>query len=250
MTRSADILNELVLLSPLVAEISHVTPYKVPVDYFDLLEAIVMARIAAGGNEENSLLQVAGKQMPQDVPQGYFDSLPDSILSKIKTQNSTSVIEELNELSPLLATLPKANLYEVPAGYFEHLSAGIAEQTTSEAKVISVFSRRILVRFAAAAVVFTLIAFGINLIIQHPATGSAFVKASAIKTEEQFNQELARISDDEIISYLKLTADSKDAEIIASSIEESQLPATAEYMDHEFLETFMKELEKTEQKTN
>ena len=185
MTRSTDILKELEQISPAVAKISDETPYQVPVGYFDTLDTVIMARIAAGGIEENTLLDVAGKQMPQDVPQGYFDNLTDSILSKIKAQqNIQTVTEELSELSPLLAGLSKTNLYEVPAGYFENLSADITEKTT-ETKVVSMFSRKVWIRYAAAAVVFGLIAFGIYFFSnQSTVSGPGFPTA---KTEEQIN---------------------------------------------------------------
>lgn len=249
MKRSTEILKELEQISPAVAQISEETPYQVPVGYFDTLDTVIMARIAAGGIEENSLLYVAGKQMPLDVPQGYFDTLSDSILSKIKAQqNIQTATEELSELSPLLAGLSKANLYEVPAGYFENLSVGITEKTT-ETKVVSMFSRKVWIRYAAAAVLFGMIAFGINFFIQQPSNGLVdFIPE--IKTEEQINKELAQISEDEIINYLKMTSDSKDVAAISSVVDQSQLPSEADYMDDAFMESFMKELEQTENKTN
>lgn len=248
MTRNTDILKELEQISPAVAQISEETPYQVPVGYFDTLDTVIMARIAAGGIEENSLLIVAGKQMPQDVPQGYFDTLSDSILSKIKAQQSIqTVAEELNELSPVLAGLSKENLYEVPAGYFENLSAGITEKTT-ETKVVSMFSRKVWIRYAAAAVLFGMIAFGINFFISQSTISGPDIPIA--KTEEQINKELAKISDEEIINYLKMTSDSKDVAAITSIVDQSQLPAEADYMDDAFMESFMKELEQTENKSN
>lgn len=250
MTPGTDILKELEQISKAVAQINRKTTYTVPVGYFDTLHTVIMARIAAGGNEENSLLQVAGKEMPQVIPQGYFETLSDHILSKIKAQQVQTVTEELNELSPVLAGLNKTNLYEVPAGYFENLADNMIQQTTIETKVVSMFSRKIWLRYAAAAVVLGMIAFGINFMLQQPKAVGPIVEISTIKTEEQFNQELVKLSDEEIISYLKLTADSKDAETMASLVDETQLPNEAEYMDDAFLESFMKELEQTEQQTN
>jgi hypothetical protein len=251
MTRSTDILKELEQISPAVAQITGETPYQVPAGYFDTLDTVIMARIAAGGIEETSLLDIAGKQMPQDVPQGYFDTLSDNILSKIKAQNNQSAVDELNELSPVLAGLSKTNLYKVPAGYFENLSSVLTAKTTTETKVVSMFSRRVWIRYAAAAVLFGLIAFGINFFFQQPITnGPVAVNLPTVKTEEQINTELAQISDDEIVNYLKMTADSKDAEAIAAAVDQNQLPTEADYMDDAFMESFMKELEQTENKTN
>lgn len=99
---------------------------------------------------------------------------------------------------------------------------------------------------------FALIAFGISMFIKQPAEVNSPVTAAVYtpKTEQQINKELAQITDEEIISYLKMTADSKDAETMAALVDEEQLPDEAEYMDEAFLETFMKELEQTEIKTN
>lgn len=250
MTPTSIILKELEQISKAVAQINRKTPYTVPVGYFETLHTVIMARIAAGGNEENSLLQVAGKEMPQDLPLGYFDTLAENILSKIKTQQEQTVAEELNELSPVLAGLSKTHLYEVPVGYFESQADNLIQQTTTKTKVVIMFSRKLWMQYAAAAVVFGMIAFGINFMLQSPTAIGPVVEIPTIKTEEQFNKELASISEEELISYLKLTADSKDAETIAALVDQTHLPNEAEYMDDAFLESFMKELELTEQKTN
>ena len=211
-----------------------------------------MARIAAGGHEENSLLQVAGKQMPQDVPAGYFDTLPYSILDKIKAQPGQTVTEELASLSPLLAGISKQHVYEVPEGYFNSISVGVTTHLKEETKVVSIFSRKLLLRYAAAAVVFTLIAFGINLLMKQSWDATAFDLAHVepIKNQKQFNNELASLSEDAIVNYLQMTSDTKDIEKINESVDHNKLPEETDYMDEEFLESFMKELEKTTTTTN
>lgn len=238
MTRSTDIVKELEEISPVVAQLNATLPYQVPEVYFETLSTVVMARIAAGGNEENSLLQVAGKSMPQDVPAGYFDSLADSILTKIKTANST-VTTELQELSPVVAAIGNSNVYEVPAGYFDTVADAVTAQVKPKAKIVSLFNTRLLMRYAAAAVVISMIAFGVNYAVQKNTTDVA----GTIKTEAQFNTQLASISDDAIIDYLQMTADTKDAESMKQLIDGTQLPEEADYIDEEFLDAFMKELE-------
>lgn len=56
--------------------------------------------------------------IPFSVPEGYFESLPAAILAKIKSSDA-SVNAELDELSPLLAGIPKVTPYSVPFSYFE-----------------------------------------------------------------------------------------------------------------------------------
>lgn len=252
MTRNKDILNELEQISEVVAKINPVVPYQVPEVYFETLSSVIMARIAAGGQEENSLLQVAGKQMPQDVPAGYFDTLSDSILAKVKAQAEQTANEELAALSPLLAGIGKGNVYELPVGYFDSVADTVNRQINEDTKVVSIFSRKLLIRYAAAAVVFTMIAFGIKMMMKQQSTSVAFAIAGVdpIKTQKQFNNELAALSDDAIVNYLKLTADTKDMDKINESIDHSKLPEETDYMDEEFLESFMKELEKTNTTTN
>lgn len=252
MTRSKDILKELENISPVVAQLNPMVPYQVPEVYFDTLSSVIMARIATGGHEENSLLQVASKQMPQDVPVGYFENLADDILSRINAQQEQSVMEELNELSPVLAGISKTNVYEVPVGYFDGVAATVATQTTAATKVVSIFSRKLLIRYAAAAVVFTMIAFGINILLQQQSSSipSDIVQVEHIKTQKQFNNELAALSDDAIVSYLEMTSDTKDVENISESIDQTTLPEETDYMDEQFLDSLMKQLEQPEANNN
>nr|WP_294902301.1 hypothetical protein [uncultured Lacibacter sp.] len=251
MTRNKDILNELEQISQVVAKLNPVVPYQVPEVYFDTLAPVIMARIAAGGQEENSLLQVAGKEMPQAIPAGYFDTLSESILEKIKAQPGQTVADELAGLSPLLSGISKTNVYEVPSGYFNTVADTVNAQLQPTAKVVSLFSRKNILRFAAAAVVLSMLAFGINFLLQQQSNSIAFIiaKVEPINTQKQFNKELAALSDDAIVNYLQLTADTKDVEKISESIDQTQLPEETDYMDEEFLENFMKELEKTEKQT-
>lgn len=56
---------------------------------------------------------------PYSVPQGYFEGLASSILSRVKEVNtSPSAREELMELSPLLAGISKEMPYSIPPDYF------------------------------------------------------------------------------------------------------------------------------------
>jgi hypothetical protein len=248
MKRSEHILQELQEISPVVAEINPLLPYQVPEVYFDTLSSVIMARIATGGHEENSLLLGAGRQMPQEVPDGYFENLAGSILAKINTTQEQSVEDELKELSPIVAGISKTNVYEVPAGYFQELGTTFTAPK-KETKVVALFSKKVWMQLAAAAVVFTMIAFGTNFFSQKSTTSESVATDDAVPpatTEKQFNNELATLSDDAIISYLKLTADAKDIEKISESIDHNTLPEESDYMDDVFLDSLMKELEHTE----
>lgn len=132
MDHSVNILNELHAISPEVARINRQLPYQVPAGYFDGLAARVMERIRA---EEAALPPVLQgiTTNPFTVPAGYFDNLADSILQRVKASGDTlTPQEELAVLSPLLSKLDKKLPFEAPAGYFSDLT----ENVVSGAKAI------------------------------------------------------------------------------------------------------------------
>lgn len=64
-----------------------------------------------------------------DVPAGYFEQLPAQIMQKIRTEEMQ---DELTNISPLLADVPKAFSLSAPAGYFEHLSSQILQKIATQ----------------------------------------------------------------------------------------------------------------------
>lgn len=56
---------------------------------------------------------------PYTVPCDYFDLLPEKIIKRI---NISELTNELASISPDLLNIPKNNVYEIPAGYFEQNS--------------------------------------------------------------------------------------------------------------------------------
>lgn len=64
-------------------------------------------------------------QRVYSVPEGYFDSLADQILSRIKSGIKDSAREELGSISPLVSNISKQSPYSVPAGYFDRLDEKI-----------------------------------------------------------------------------------------------------------------------------
>ncbi|RYZ22003.1 MAG: hypothetical protein EOO16_10800 [Chitinophagaceae bacterium] len=139
----------------------------------------------------NQELHAAGISLPGElvaapyaVPAGYFESFAAAVLDRIRREDAAS---ELQELSPLLAGLPKkmpfevpqgyfaapvipvageplegltrALPYSVPAGYFESLPEILLEQVAPKAKVVRMQPVRWM-RFASAAVVAAALAVG------------------------------------------------------------------------------------------
>lgn len=115
-----------------LASLSRSTPYRVPDNYFDDLQARI--------NQSVFISDLMQKEDPGFVvPQNYFENLAEQIESKI----ATAQIKEL----------VKADGFKTPANYFEKLNTAILDQTinaTPKIKKISLW-RSDLVKYAAAA---------------------------------------------------------------------------------------------------
>lgn len=71
--------------------------------------------------ELESILASAIPHIPYSVPAGYFEGLPELVLSRIKTPEAISVTDELDILSPTLAKISTKAVFDVPQSYFEAL---------------------------------------------------------------------------------------------------------------------------------
>lgn len=67
----------------------------------------------------NSELPSQSRENIYSVPQGYFEDLASSVLSKIKSEEPISALDELTQLSTLLKGISKQNPYSVPDHYFQ-----------------------------------------------------------------------------------------------------------------------------------
>ena len=76
------------------------------------------------------------------VPDGYFDGLAASILAKIKSMEGT-VQSELEELSPLLASISKRTPYSVPSSYFEENMVSGPLHQEAESSILAVIGKTI-----------------------------------------------------------------------------------------------------------
>jgi hypothetical protein len=153
MENRNNILKELREVSPVVADISHQVPYKVPTGYFEglahqLLQLVktsnpvlpkannpyqvpqgyfeglantILQRAKADDNTSLSPALQQAKENPYQVPQGYFENLPAAILNRLKATVADNATDELEILSPVLSQLSKQMPFSTPAGYFEEL---------------------------------------------------------------------------------------------------------------------------------
>jgi hypothetical protein len=294
MQNRIDILNELQTLSPLVAGISKVNVFTVPDGYFEQLAA----RILTGVNEDGGALPAAisSSNFAMQVPQGYFDTLADNILGKIKAQEDTAT--ELQELSPILYSIPNKNVFTVPQGYFENLAGNILNKVNNEAdaaaelkelspmlhgiqsknvytvpqgyfeslsenildkakpqqaKVVMMTRRRtsIILKYAVAAVFTGLMALGVFKFTGGFAGKTTELPAYVAEGSKIKNVEeaLSKISDDEIIKYLQVNGTDVDAALVASTVDEKELPTQEDYLtDDKALDKYLDNIDLTELK--
>ncbi len=146
--------------------------------------------------EMNSSLPFDIKEPVFNVPESYFENFASSVLACVKGEQAVTAAEEIQQLSPILAAIPKKMPYDapenyfsgvadelpilvkpdtlpsvlahhdkkmpygVPDGYFDNLPGTIMTKVNKpKAKVIALNSRRWM-RIAAAAMIIGIIAIG------------------------------------------------------------------------------------------
>ncbi len=113
-----DILTELQSLSPLIAGLQKTTIFSVPEGYFDTLGNTILLCL-------NEHAPVSSLPKTADIPSGYFDNLSAAILDKIKTQQNNAPITE-ETLSAVLKSAQFNNVFEIPDGYFGSLANSVS----------------------------------------------------------------------------------------------------------------------------
>ena len=215
MQNSINILNELKGLSTIVAGIQKVNVFTVPTDYFERLEEDILMGIK---EETGGMLSSIKNQSAMQVPQGYFESLANNILSKIKLQDSAAT--ELRDLSPMLYSIQNKNVYTVPQGYFETLPSNILNTVApQQAKLVTMKGRTVtILKYAVAAVFTGVMALGVykfinkNSIVTSADNAITIAQSEGLKIakENRFEEEFAKVTDEEIVNFL--TKDGVDVE--------------------------------------
>jgi hypothetical protein len=171
MKRNPEIGQELLGLSPAVANLSARMPFHVPEGYFELFPERMLDLLKAEHElypetVNTSVFDVkTGVSGPFMVPNGYFEGLSGNILAKIRENEEETVKSELGRISPLLDGSERINPFTVPAGYFENLDiqSSIIPAQNQPALVISMGGRKKWLNYAAAAVITAFLAGAIYL---------------------------------------------------------------------------------------
>lgn len=247
MTNSIDTTNELKELSPMLGGMEKVNVFTVPAGYFERVGEDILLTV---NEETGTLLNSISNQIETKVPPGYFDSLAEIILSKIKSKEANSLnainenqssllsspfpppLEEIEEakLSPTLFSIQNKNVFTVPYGYFEALPENILSLIKPrQVKVVNMGNRNNWFKYAAAAafvgiVMFTAFKFmGNNNKVELPQYVKEGMKINNV------DDELAKITDEDIIKYLQADSIDVDAALVANTIDENELPAPDDY---------------------
>lgn len=181
MDRNVTILEELKEISPIVASVSKEEVFIVPVNYFERLPENIMSKILTIGLGE-------AKINPLTIPNGYFNNLSSTILTKIKFEQNES-FNELEEVAPLLNTISKQPIYSVPTGYFQQFNVTIAPAKKLKAPIFSFKNTRKWISYAAAAMMAGLLVTGAYLYTDRPASFD-------------LSKEVNKLSDEELNSYI------------------------------------------------
>ena len=280
MENRIDILNELKQLSPTLAAIEKVNVFTVPavyfeylpadilmgiekenglsnyktadvpVGYFDTLATSILTKIKAPDNEDEATelsflspqLFSIKKQRTFDVPHGYFDTLTGSILTKIKAHDNEDAATEIGALSPMLYSIQNENVFTVPQGYFENLCGEVLDKVKPQPKVVAMQRRSTtIVKYAVAAALTGVMALGVFKFTGKP-TEKVELPGYVIDglKEHDVDQELAKISDDDIVKFLEASGTDVKTAMVANSIDENELPAQEDYLlDEKALDTYL-----------
>ena len=222
----------------------------VPAGYFDTLAGSILNKIKAQEIDEadaaiNTLsaeLISIGSKNVFEVPDGYFDTLAGSILTKIKATETDDAATEIRALSPMLYSIQNENVFTVPQGYFENLSEDVLNSVNPQVKVVSMKRRTsTFFKYAVAAAFTGVMALGVFKFTGN-STEKIELPAYVIDglKEQDVDQELAKISDADIVKFLEANGTDVKTALVANSIDANELPSEEDYlMDDKTLDKYL-----------
>jgi len=215
----------------------------VPDGYFESLAETILAKVKSeSAADELRILSPMLYSLQQEnvfyVPQGYFEGLSDSVLAKVKNE---SAADELRTLSPMLYSIQNENVFEVPQGYFESLGQEVLNKVQPQAKVV-VMKRRTTTffKYAVAAVFTGVMALGVFKFTNPSGNSKLPEYVTAGLKIEDVDQELSKLSDDEIVKYLEASGSDVKTALVANSVDANELPSEEEYLlDEKALDNYL-----------
>jgi hypothetical protein len=191
-------------------------PFAVPDQYFNTLADSILSRVKTMDEivyEGKYSWQDQEKRNPFTVPEGYFEQFQSSVFNRI-FHVEEDVHEEIEAISPLLASLKKEQTFTVPDHYFNSenlISRAKQQQQEAPAKVIQHPAVKSITwaRWAAAAAVVAIFTLG----------GFHFLSGSSSVSEPpNFEKALAQIPDARIKDWLSSNMDEAEVNDLGGSI--------------------------------
>jgi hypothetical protein len=189
------ILKELQEISPVLASSYPLpVPFKVPDGYFGQLPSAALALVktssANAADELQALSLLLGsisKRTPYHLPEDYFRDLAENTVAETKAL--AFVQQELDDFSPILNDLRNAQVYQVPAGYFDQLPNAILDKIKEQqsAKIVQMPRRSNLRRYIAAAAVLLVMITGAWWYFQQPGGKGRTTDFAQVPDEELIN---------------------------------------------------------------
>jgi hypothetical protein len=231
---------------------------EVPQGYFDSLADSILNKIKAQADPETSLKELSpllnsiSNKNVFTVPQSYFENLAGNVLNKITAEDNAAT--ELKDLSPMLQRIQGENVFTVPQGYFESLPGNILNNAKPQpAKVVMMARRRTatILKYAVAAVFTGLMALGVFKFTG--GFGGEVIELPPYVAEGQkignVDEALLKVSDEDIIKYLQVNGADVDAALVASTVDEKELPSQEDYLtDDKALDKYLDNIDLTELK--
>ncbi len=239
--------EELSAISPAVAAIPVVNVFSAPDDYFNTISDEILSVIFA----DNKSIFSGKEKQPLSVPAGYFDSLADTILHKIKTQADETASTEILHLSSALSAIGNKNVFTLPQNYFENSVQEILNNIPKPAKLVEMKKRSSFFNYAAAAVVSGIIGLSVVSVFNNKSSNSllpqtAMAQAGEIIKNNSFDRELNNVSDKDIQQYLEQRGQDVGAALVASSADDSILPNPEDYLtDDKTLDKYLSKINLT-----
>lgn len=191
MKINANILAELKEVAPALATFNKATPYAIPENYFTTLSELILSNIR--------IETIAKVDMPYTVPANYFNNLSNDILASIANEHlhHSNVEQELKVIAPLLNTINKKTVYTVPNNYFETVNIKTSS-LKPQAKVVAFKTFRQKMAYLTAACVIGFIAIGTFVF-----TNKTDKIDYAAYKQIDVNTSINKISNEELLNYLE-----------------------------------------------
>jgi hypothetical protein len=144
MEKEKNIGLELQETAPLLAKQPKVMPFNVPDGYFNTLSNSILSRC------EGAKLCLAEAKIPYNAPKGFFNEFSDLLFGQLKALENTDaapVKTELQSIAPTLAGIANTNVYTAPKGYFENVQLPAIQK--QQAKVVAFRRMPTWLRYAA-----------------------------------------------------------------------------------------------------